>query len=82
MSTTTCPDWCVRTDHHADVIDADNPPIHYEPELPHVLLQTVDAEAEAIVFLANHMVTASDPDELREVAADMVKPAEWIEAQA
>ncbi len=27
-----CPDWCQRDDHCADVVDADNPPMHYGPE--------------------------------------------------
>ncbi|WP_028657256.1 hypothetical protein [Nocardioides sp. J54] len=80
-TTPRCPVWCTRTDHHADVVDADHPPIHYGPELSDVLLLQAEGDVpEAIVTLANEALYVRDPEELEKVAADMVQAAEWIKA--
>jgi hypothetical protein len=87
MTTTTttrttygCPDWCDRTDHDADVVGPDNPPIHYGPDFGAVGVQGgAGRPREAIVHLAGEGQFCSDPAELRRVAADMVRAAAWIE---
>lgn len=76
-----CPAWCVRSDHAADVVDEDNPPCHYGPEFGQVGVQLHNGKFEAAVYLDGEASFVSDPAELRRVAADMVRSAEWIEAR-
>lgn len=89
MATTTatrtqygCPDWCERTDHHADDLSAGGAPIHYGPEFGAVTVQGGDGRPwEAHVDIGEQGAFVSDPDELRRVAAGMVRAAEWLEAR-
>lgn len=88
----SCPDWCVREDHQADAVTPDSMAVHYGPDFGqvgvqmraevHLLASGVAAvsQYEASVYLAGEASFVSDPDELRRVAADMVRAAEWLEA--
>lgn len=76
-----CPDWCVRPDHFADVVNEDSPPYHYGPDFG-----IFDAMAEG---RGEREVSISEPISfkgalcavgLRKVAADALAAAEWLEA--
>lgn len=81
LSEYNCPAWCERPDHDADVVDADNPPIHYGPEFG--LLTTAAEGTEPYVDLEgarfSGVVSAAG---LRKVATDALAAAEWLEARA
>ncbi len=77
-----CPDWCVRNDHDADYVGPGHPPVHYAPAVGAVSLQSDGFTTEVIVYLGDGSAFVSDPAELRRVAADMLKGAEWLEAHA
>ena len=77
--TYSCPDWCVRGDHHADRIDADNPPHHYGPKFG--LIETGaagDGAIKATIFEKD--VETLDAASLRKLAADALAAADWLEA--
>jgi hypothetical protein len=77
---TTCPPWCQRTDHDADEVGPGFPPVHYGPEFGAVGTQSDGFTTEAVTYFGAHdAVYVSDPDELRRIAADMVRAADWIE---
>ena len=89
----SCPDWCVREDHQADVVDEVSPPVHYGPDFGQVGVQMRDeieisasgvetvSVYEALVYLDGEASFVSDPQELRRVASEMVQAAAWIEAR-
>ena len=68
-----CPSWCQRPDHGADVVGPAFPAVHYGPELGAVHTQSDGFTTEVIVFLGGEACFVSDPEELRRVAADMLK---------
>lgn len=77
-----CPDWCVREDHDAEHVGPGEAPVHYAAKIGAVSPQSDGATDEVIVYLGDEGVFVSDPAELRRVAADMLKGAEWLEARA
>ena len=76
-----CPPWCERDDHHADVVGPGYPPAHYGPQYGAVWTQQIDDRYMAAVMADDDTLYYSDPNELRTVAADMIRAAEWIEGQ-
>ena len=76
-----CPAWCERTDHDADQVGPNDPPIHYGPDFGTVGVQGRDDHFEAVVYVGDDASYVSDPDALRRAAADMIRAAEWIEGQ-
>lgn len=82
----SCPSWCIRTDHDADVVDASNPPRHYGPEFPDApVLVAVqgwrDGPYEAVIYTEGNLFI-SDAHDLRRLAAELLKAAEWLESRA
>lgn len=78
-----CPDWCVREDHDAEHVGPGESPVHYAPSIGAVHPQSDGLKDEVIVYLGQaDGAFISDPAELRRVAADMLKGAEWLEARA
>ena len=56
------------------------PAVHYGPEFGAVHTQSDGFTTEVIVSLGEEACFVSDPDELRRIAADMLKGAGWLEA--
>ena len=78
-----CPDWCVREDHDAEHVGPGYPPMHYAEPIGAVNPQSDGFKDEVIVYLGEaDGAFVSDPAELRRVAADMIRGAEWLEARA
>lgn len=76
-----CPDWCRRSDHGADDVGPGFPATHYGEELGAVIPQSNGFTTEVLVYLGGECAFVSDPAELRRVAADMLRGAEWLEAR-
>ena len=77
-----CPAWCERTDHHADVVGPNDPPNHYGPDFGrHIWVQGTTGDPNyALVDLAEGM--RMDGAALRQLAANALAAAEWLEAQS
>jgi hypothetical protein len=78
-----CPDWCERTDHEADFF-SDETAIHYGPEFADGLVLvavqgTKCGPLEAVIYLDADLFV-SDPCKLRAHASELLKAAEWLEA--
>ena len=77
-----CPDWCVREDHDADHVGPGCPPVHYAESIGSVHPQSNGFTDEVIVYIGDgDGIFSSNPNELRRVAADMLKGAEWLETR-
>ncbi len=73
-----CPDWCERWDHHADVVDETNLPVHYGPQFGAVW---VDSRGdEYYVRVCEEALKDLTPTRARKLAADAVAAADWAEA--
>ena len=84
-----CPSWCERTDHGADVVDAENPPLHYGPEFGYEGMDGVTVESvtetmevtlrawdDALIIRGGDL-----PERLRDLAANLTRAAEWLEVK-
>lgn len=77
-----CPQWCRRLDHDADVVGPSDPPTHYGPEWGDgaVTVQATADTFEAVVFFDDDTVAyVADAAKLRQIAAQMVEAAAWLE---
>lgn len=79
--TYSCPEWCERNDHHADLVDADNPPFHYGPRFGDILIGAAGDSQPLAEFLGDASLTDGSPG-LRKLSADALAAAEWLEARA
>lgn len=75
-----CPEWCERTDHHADRVRPGEAALHFGPEFGSTWVQQIADVRSAAVALEDYTAFITDPAELRRRAADMVRAAEWLEA--
>lgn len=71
-----CPDWCQRTDHHADLVGPGNSPMHYDPGFGRVDVRAVGDHTPFAHVVGADNLTA---DDLRKLAADDLAAAEWLE---
>ncbi len=53
-----CPDWYERTDHHADIVGADNPPMRYGPSSGLFWMQ---AQGDGPMQVASHDLSGHQP---------------------
>jgi len=74
-----CPDWCERLDHAADLVDENNPPLHYGPEFAHLAVTQVGAGPPKV---RDDSITFTTPEELRALARDAKIAAGWLEVGA
>lgn len=74
-----CPDWCIRTDHHADQIGPDDAAWHCGPSFgPVVQTGAIGAETPKA-----HISTEAwdlTPVQLRKHAGNALAAAAWLEA--
>ena len=79
-----CPDWCTRTDHAADEITIDRPPLHYAADIGMVEPQSDGTTHELFVMDQqddNHFLTITDPAVARQLSADLLRGAQWLDAR-
>ena len=78
-----CPPWCERSDHHADVVSATEPAVHFGPGFPDgpilVAVQGCADTSPEVVVYAEGDLTLSQENALR-LAAQLSEAAAWIEA--
>lgn len=75
-----CPDWCERKDHWADEPGPGFPAVHYGPSFGSVEPHSDGFTFAAHLLLGDEGALVSNTAELRQVAADLLRAAEWIEA--
>lgn len=82
MTTTSfsygCPTWCERTDHWADVVNPKNPPVHYSPDFGPFGWRATNGGTFELDTLEIQATTSAGG--LRQIAADALAAAEWLEA--
>lgn len=74
-----CPDWCERPDHGADEITSPGDVLHYGPDFGEYITPdgaTVEDLRVELGSLGGVELTAAD---LRQLAADALAAAEWLE---
>ena len=72
-----CPDWCSRTDHHADGLTPLSDIYHYGPEFGrHITIMGLGGPLATLEDDNRDDLTAQ---ELRQLAADALAAAEWLE---
>lgn len=74
----TCPTWCTSTEQEHD--DELFGPHHYGPEFGSV--QTKLSEEGTAIAFVHVEADAVDVERLRQLSADLLAAAEWLEAQA
>lgn len=77
--TYSCPEWCVRWDHHADLVNADNPPRHYGPKFGIFSVES-EGDGEPVVEITEPDSTTVTSADLRKLASDALQAAEWLES--
>lgn len=76
-----CPDWCEREDHDADVVDDEFPPLHYAPFIADTfLVQAMGTEKPYAYLDAIAAEQHFDASQMRAIAGEALKVAEWLEA--
>ena len=75
-----CPDWCENPDHSPGELDESDGPLHYGPEFGVVSVQGRTGKLEAMIGVGNDTIFVDSATTLRQHAADMVRAAEWLEA--
>lgn len=80
--TYSCPDWCVRWDHHADLVDADNPPVHFGPDFGLFEINAHGDGEPEVDLPATTFKGAISAAGLRKLSADALAAAEWLEVQS
>ncbi|CAB4952003.1 unannotated protein [freshwater metagenome] len=73
-----CPDWCENPDHSPGELG--DGPLHYGPEFGVVSVQGGAGDLHAMIGVGDDTVFIESPTTLRQHAADMVRAAEWLEA--
>lgn len=75
-----CPDWCENPDHSpGELCDGDGP-LHYGPEFGAVSVQGRTGDLHAMIGVGDDTIFIESPTTLRRHATDMVRAAEWLEA--
>lgn len=77
-----CPPWCQSTDHGPGELEAnDGLAMHFGPEFGLAWVQQMSGEPFTVMLaLEDHTEMIEDTARLREMAADLLRAAEWIEA--
>ena len=74
-----CPEWCVRPDHDADELRAGDIVVHYGPEFGSfigIMGETTEGLAATLTDDNRDDLTSG---ELRQLAADALAAAAWLE---
>ena len=75
-----CPSWCVRFDHEADEPASGTLAVHYGPDFGAFIGIMGETTADVAATLTDDNRDDPTAAELRQLAADAVTAAEWLEA--